>query len=260
MAKLILHLLAAGAAVLISSAPASAEPKQVKGIIVTNQNGQLTLTTEYGNQTINVAADAKIESVSGPFGGQRDTVPVTALIAGLPISVDADDATGQLVGSKIEYKASDYKTAAQIQAGVEATAVKQAELTKAYSQMGEWDVQKEATVYFKSGSAVVSSAGKTDLATLAAQAKDVQGYMISVLGFADPTGNAAANQRLSDVRAQNVINLLKQNPEIQPGRVLAASAMGEVKINGAADPSSYSSARRVTVRLLKSKALLPPSQ
>ncbi len=45
-----------------------------------------------------------------------------------------------------------------------------------------------------------------------AKALATDGYAISVLGFADPTGNAEANQRLSARRAQNVINYLKQKP------------------------------------------------
>ena len=260
MPKLSLHLLSAGAAILMAGTMASAAPQEVKGIIVTNQNGLLTVKTEMGNQAIQIGPGARIQSVSGPLGGQKQTVPVSALIPGLPISVDGDDSTGQLIASRIEYKSSDYKTAAQIQAGVEATADKEAQLRKAYSQLGEFNVRNELAVYFKSGSATISAGDRKSLASLVEQAKGVQGYVISVLGYADPTGNADANQRLSHTRAQNVINLLKQSPGIQPGRVLAASAMGEVKLDGAADPSSYSSDRRVVVRVLTSKGQLPPGQ
>jgi outer membrane protein OmpA-like peptidoglycan-associated protein len=70
-------------------------------------------------------------------------------------------------------------------------------------------------------------------------------------------GDPAANQRLSARRAQNVINYLKQRPGIQPGRGSVASAMGEVTLAGADDnPANYQSARRVTARVLVSKARL----
>jgi OmpA-OmpF porin, OOP family len=260
MSKIRLRFMAAGAAMLMMSAAGFADPQQVKGIIVTNQNGQLTVKTEAGNQTIQIGGDAKIQSVGGPFGAQKDDQTASALIPGLPISVVGDDSTGRLVASKIEYKASDFKTAAQIQAGVEATANKEAQLRQAYSQLGEFEVRNETAVYFKTGSASISAAGRKSLEDLASQAQGIQGYVISVLGYADPTGSAGENQRLSNERAQNVINLLKQSSGIQPGRVLAASAMGEAKVSGAADPTTYSSARRVVVRVLTSKGQLPPGQ
>ena len=91
MPKLSLHLLSAGAAILMAGTMASAAPQEVKGIIVTNQNGLLTVKTEMGNQAIQIGPGARIQSVSGPLGGQKQTVPVSALIPGLPISVDGDE-------------------------------------------------------------------------------------------------------------------------------------------------------------------------
>jgi outer membrane protein OmpA-like peptidoglycan-associated protein len=241
-------------AALISAA-AAAGPDSIKGIVVTNNNGQLTIKTPSGNQTLSVGAAAQIRSISGPLGGQKQEVPATALLPGLPVSIDMDDG-GQV--SRVEYKASDYKTAAQIQAGVEATAVKTQEALTALSKVGEYDVKGETNVYFTSGSAAISTTDRSSLNALAKSATSHQGYMISVLGFADPTGNAAANQRLSARRAQAVINLLKQNSAIQPGRVLSASAMGAVNLHGAKpEPTSLAQARRVTVRVLTSSAQLP---
>jgi len=257
ISKTRLFALTAAGSMLMSSL-ALAAPQQVKGIIVTNDNGQLTLKTPSGNQVVSISPDTDVRSISGPLGGQKQSMPTSALIAGLPVTIDMDDATGQV--SKIEYKASDYKTAAQIQAGVEATAAKTDEALTALSKVGEYNVRAETAVYFASGSAVVSAAGKKDLANIANQSQGFQGYMISVLGYADPTGNAAANQRLSAQRAQTVINFLKQQPGIEPGRVLSASAMGQVNYAGAADPSTFSSDRRVNVRVVTSAAQLPSGQ
>jgi len=257
MGKIRLGLVASGALLaMVMAAPSFAEQQQIKGIIVTNQNGQLTITTPAGNQVVSIGA-ADIRSISGPFGGQKEEVPATALISGLPVAITADDSSGALVASKIEYKASDYKTAAQIQAGVEATAMKADAAVTALSKVGQWDVQAETAVYFANGSAVVTAAGKKDLANIAKQAQGYQGYMISVLGYASPVGNAAFNQRLSAQRAQTVINFLKQQPGIQPARVLSASAMGQVNYTGAASPSTFASDRRVNVRVVTSAAQLP---
>ena len=249
-----LFALTAAGSILMSSL-AFAAPQQIKGIVVTNQNGQLTLKTPSGNQVISINPGTDVRSISGPLGGQRQSMPTSSLIAGLPVTIDMDDATGQV--TKIEYKASDYKTAAQIQAGVEATAAKTDEALAALSKVGEYNVRAETVVYFANGSAVVSAAGRQDLANIAKQAQGFQGYMISVLGYASPTGNAAFNQQLSARRAQTVINFLKQQPGIQPGRVLSASAMGQVNYAGAANPSTFSSDRRVNVRVVTSAAQLP---
>ena len=251
-------MFAGAAAAALYTSSAIAAPTEIQGIVVTNQNGQLTVKTPAGNQVVSIGSAVDVRSVSGPFGGQKQSMPVTALIPGLPVTIDMDDATSQ--ASKIEYKAKDYGTAAQIQAGVEATAAKSDAALTALSKVGQFNVRAESVVYFPSGSAAISAAGRKDLAGLARQAQGFQGYAISVLGYADPTGNAAANQRLSDRRAQTVINFLKQQHGIQPGRVLSASAMGEVQYTGAADPSTFSSARRVNVRVVTSAAQVPAGQ
>jgi outer membrane protein OmpA-like peptidoglycan-associated protein len=251
-----LFIIGASAAAL-SMTPALAQVQEMQGIVVTNQNGQLTVKTPQGDQVIMLAPDARIRSVSGPLGGQKETVPPTALIPGLPVVLEVDSSSGRLVARDIEYKAKDYRTAAQIQAGVQETARREAELRSAYSKMGNWDIRAEENIYFKSGSAVISAADKRKLLELADKASGLKGYAISVLGYADPTGNAAANERLSNRRAQAVINYLKQSGKVLPGRVLGASAMGEMNIPvEKVDASSMQGARRVTVRVLTSSAQL----
>ena len=252
MGRIKLRLLAAGVlAAAVISAPAAAQEK-VQGIVVTNKDGMLTVKTPGGDQNIRMSNDVRVRSISGGLGGDKDVMPVTSLIPGLPVTIEMDGG----MATKIDYKAKDYKTAAQIQAGVQETARREAELRNAYGKVGEWDIRAETTVYFKTGSAVISPEGKRELITLAKKAKTHKGYVISVLGYADPTGNAEANERLSQRRAQTVINYLKQSGEVLPGRVMAASAMGEVAGTAAPDPASYASARRVTARVLTSKAML----
>lgn len=243
------------AAAAICFAPALAQTQEISGIIVTNHNGQLTVKTPSGDQTIMLAPDARIRSISGAFNGQKQVVPHSALIPGLPVTITADSSTGQIVAREVDYKAKDYKTAAQIQAGVQETARREAELRSAYSKMGEWDVRAEETVYFKTGSAALGPTEKDRLLALAEKAASHKGYVISVLGYADPRGSTSANQKLSDRRAQVVINYLKQSGKVLPGRVLGASAMGEMNIP-TKDAASLQGARKVTVRVLTSAAHL----
>jgi outer membrane protein OmpA-like peptidoglycan-associated protein len=241
----------------ILQSPASAAPVEVSGVVVTNQNGHLTIKTPNGDQTIILPAHTRIRSVSGVFGGQKETVSHSALLPGLPVIIEGDNSTGRVVANKIQYKASDYKTAVQINAGVQETARREAELRSAYSKMGEWDIRAEENVYFKTGSAVISASDKQRLVEIAQKAKTHKGYVVSVLGYADPRGNAAANEKLSNGRAQAVINYLKQSGHLLPGRVLSASAMGEMNIPvEAADTAANAGARKVTVRVLTSSAHL----
>ena len=238
---------------LLCSVPATAQTA-VDGIVVTNQHGKLVVKTPGGDRNIHLAPGARIRSVSGALGGQKQTVPESALIPGLPVHMDLD-ASG--AAHDIEYKAKDYKTAAQIQAGVQETARREAELRSAYSKMGDWDVRAEEEVLFKTGSAVISPSEKERLLALASKAASHKGYVISVLGYADPRGNAAANEKLSNRRAQAVINYLKQSGKVLPGRVLGASAMGEMHIPvEKPDAAALQGARKVTVRVLTSAAHL----
>ena len=250
----------ASIAIAIPASPLAAAPQEIKGIIVTNQNGVLTVKTPAGNQPIALSPTVRIRSISGVFGGSKQQQSVASLLPGLPVTVDADDATGQLVATEIDYKASDYKTAAQIQAGVEETARREAELRSAYSKLGQWEVRIEKNVYFKTGSAAISPEGRQTLTELAREASKIKGYVVSVLGYADPRGSAKANEQLSNRRAQAVINYLKQSGHLLPGRVLSASAMGETYLQAAeaADKEAQANSRRVTVRVVTSAAHLNP--
>src|SRR5438270_6495224 len=161
-----LLVVGAGAATLIV-APALAQSQEIQGIVVTNQNGRLTIKTPQGDQTIVVPSHIRVRSISGAFNGQKEIVPLTAVIPGLPVVIDVGGAAGHLVATEIDYKAKDYKTAAQIQAGVQETARREAELRSAYSKMGSWDIRAEKTVYFRVGSAVLSPDTKRQLTGLA---------------------------------------------------------------------------------------------
>lgn len=238
------------AAALLGATPALAQDDSLEGVIVQAGNGQIVLQVGAERQTVVLDGDTRIQATSGALDLRKEDKPATDLLPGLPVKVKGTAGAGAFEADDIEFKESDYRTAVQIRAG-------QAETREALAQAGEYELKHEATVYFATGSATVTAEGRQSLDQLATQAQGVEGYMISVLGYADPTGNAAANQRLSEQRAQNVINYLKQKPGIQPGRVLAASAMGEVTLSGADDnPANYQSARRVTARVVVSSARL----
>jgi OmpA-OmpF porin, OOP family len=80
--------------------------------------------------------------------------------------------------------------------------------------LSEYDVQGEATVKFKVGSATISPEDEEKLKQLAQTGTDLKGYIVEVMGYADATGSAAMNTKLSEECPKTVINYL-----VQQGRV-----------------------------------------
>ncbi|KRA83668.1 OmpA family protein [Altererythrobacter sp. Root672] len=242
-------LVLAASVALLASTPALAQDDKLEGVIIRSGDGQVVLQAGNTQQTVTLDSDTRIRQTAGALNVRKEDKTASDLLPGLPIKVQGTNNGSSFAADEIEFKQSDYRTAVQIRAG-------QTETREALAQTGEFDVRAETNVYFASGSSAINAAGKRSLNDLATQAQSIEGYAISVLGYADPTGDAAANQRLSDRRAQNVIDYLKQRPGIQPGRVIAASAMGEVDTGAAPTTASNAEARRVTARVVTSKARL----
>ena len=128
---------------------------------------------------------------------------------------------------------------------------------KRFSEMGEVVTKDQYTVLFATGDYSLSQEAKQKLTDLARQALNYsKGWGLSVAGFADSTGTAAANQVLSKQRAQAVVAYLLQDCGIPVGRILAPGAMGET--NPAASNETTSGRaenRRVDVKLLLNKGV-----
>jgi len=99
-----------------------------------------------------------------------------------------------------------------------------------------------ATIYFPSGSTALSPQMQQALQTLMQQNP---GAAFNVTGYADPTGSAALNQRLSAARANAVAQYVQR---ISPSsQVQQAVGAGEVSTTGGA--AANAQARRVEIRL-----------
>src|SRR3954452_20537603 len=79
-----------------------AAPVEVEGVVVTNQHGRLTIKTPHGDQTVALAPTARVRSVSGAFGANKGVVTHEALLPGLPVWIQGDDASGHVVANEIE--------------------------------------------------------------------------------------------------------------------------------------------------------------
>jgi outer membrane protein OmpA-like peptidoglycan-associated protein len=239
------------AAAIALSAPLLAEKVKVETVIVSHSGGNFTTRSRNGPLTVVVGPHTSIKEVSGLSKKERD---LKSLIPGLIIKVEGEQAGGSLHASKVEFKKNDWRAAIASKAG---TQEQFADLRKAIIEGHEYVIRHEATVYFATGSSAVAASYQQALRELAQKAPSFGNYRISILGYADPRGDAAANERLSLKRAAAVSNLLRQTGHIQPGRVLSPTAMGEGAVApDDAVPKNNDEARRVVVRVVTPKTQL----
>jgi OOP family OmpA-OmpF porin len=131
------------------------------------------------------------------------------------------------------------------------------ENTDRFMALSEYDVKGQANVKFNVGSANISAKDQIALKELANMATGLKGYIIEVMGYADSTGNAAMNTKLSEDRAQAVITYLVQQGSVPVRHIVAPGAMGEY---GAAAPNETKEGRaenrRVEVKILVNKGIV----
>jgi OmpA-OmpF porin, OOP family len=128
---------------------------------------------------------------------------------------------------------------------------------KRFSELGDFVVKGEHTVYFGIGDYSVSGVDRNALADLAKQSLAYQkGYVIQVAAFADSVGTASSNQLLSKERAQAVVAYLLQECGVPVGRIVAPGAMGETNPVASNETSSgRTENRRAEVKLLVNKGI-----
>jgi outer membrane protein OmpA-like peptidoglycan-associated protein len=246
------HRFAICAAALIVSSSALAEEVKTEAVITSVSGSTITARTVNGPLTIMVTPSTKINQTSGM--AKKTSKPASSLIPGLILTVRGDLQGQVLTAEDIRFKERDWRTAISTKAG---TVEQFAELRQAIIDGHEYVIRDEVVVYFPTGSSVVGETYKHALRALAQKAPSFGNYRLSILGFADPRGNAEANERLSLKRAAAVSNFLRQTGAIQPGRVLSPSAMGEGTVApGESAPASNDEARRVVVRVVTPKGQL----
>ena len=127
---------------------------------------------------------------------------------------------------------------------------------KRFGELGEYNIWDEVTVYFANGQVSVDPKYDSQLLALCQKAITVTGYVIQVQGFASKVGSAALNQKLSQERAQNVIDFLEQKGNIPLTNVLAPGAMGTAdQVAPDATTEGQAENRRVLVRVLQNKGI-----
>ena len=130
------------------------------------------------------------------------------------------------------------------------------ENTNRFSALSEYDVKDQASVKFGVGSTKISAEDQEELKRVAQTALGLKGYIVEVVGYADSTGSAAMNTRLSEDRAKAVVTYLMQQGNVPVRHIIAPGAMGEY---GAAAPNETKEGRadnrRVEVKVLVNKGI-----
>jgi outer membrane protein OmpA-like peptidoglycan-associated protein len=141
------------------------------------------------------------------------------------------------------------ETADAAVAGVNAT-------NQRISALDDYVVQSTATVNFRVGSAVLLPEAKAQLDEVANASQSLKGYTIEITGFASSEGGTMMNKRLSQRRAQAVIDYLVENHNIPLRRIGTSYGFGELQ--AVADNTTREGReqnRRVEVKLLVSRGI-----
>jgi outer membrane protein OmpA-like peptidoglycan-associated protein len=218
----------------------------------------------------------------GGFLRSGKKYPVTDILRGLIVEVEGrGDAQGQLVADKIRFNESDMRAAitsdtrvSPVEANMERVAGQMDELyavaaearaevkavNERVSSLDDYDVQETASVTFRTNSAVLSPEAKSQLDALAAKAVTARAYMIEVAGHTDSIGSDAKNFRLSQQRAEAVVQYLAVQHKIPLRRFV--TPMGYGKTEAVADNSTRegrSQNRRVDVKMIINRGLNQPT-
>lgn len=212
-------------------------------------------------------------------GGKK--YPVTDILRGLIVEVEGrGNNQGQLVADKIRFNESDMRAAlttdtrvGPVEANQERMAGQMDELyavaaearaevkavNERVSSLDDYDVQETVAVTFKVNSAVLSPEAKQQLDDLAAKTTGARAFMIEVSGHTDSTGSDAKNFRLSQQRAEAVVQYLAVQHKIPLRRFV--TPMGYGKTEAVADNTTAagrSQNRRVEVKMIVNRGLNQP--
>jgi outer membrane protein OmpA-like peptidoglycan-associated protein len=230
----------------------------LSGAITERHDDRIVVRTSEGDKVVRVGPDTKVTETAGAGVLQREKRAASDLMRGLTVQIDAapSEAGGEYSAHSITFKRGDMRTARQIDAGVTAERERITQAESRLDNVGELVPAGRTKVFFETGSTTISEKGKQDLQAIAAQAKGIKGgFRLAVVGRADPRGHAAANQRLSEKRAEAVTDYLMREAGVRPGSILPQTAIGASPVADDPDkPQTLAEGRRVAVTILVSKS------
>lgn len=229
----------------------------------------------------------------GVFRGGK-SYGVSYILRGLRLEVSGTaNSQGQLVADTIKFDEDDLRTAQALEARVDpveqlaaenrkriaaaeeeakrlareaeenAAATRKAreraeEAHNRINGLDDFDSVRTITVLFATGSSILGPKGKAEIDRAAAWVKtqNTKGWVVAVVGFADTTGDTAANRRLSERRANAVIGYLVTKHNLPLQRLVQPFGYGELKpVAENITAEGRAKNRRVEIRLLVNKGI-----
>jgi outer membrane protein OmpA-like peptidoglycan-associated protein len=257
------------AAALLST-PGLAAAQTIQGMIIANNGQTIQVRGGGADTTVTLTPSTSIQAIVGIIGARREDHPASDLIPGLAVSVDTVQNGAELDAAAITFKPSDLQTAMSAQAAMHPEQVAlqaarqkliaaQAETERRLASIGQYDQKAVTRVYFASGSIALNAQGRKDLHEIAAQAAAIPGANFRIVGHTDSTGNAAANQRLSNQRASAVTAYLLKACNVPPVQIMGVAGVGQ-ELPQDTDDLGGAKNRRVAVFVLISAASQGVSQ
>lgn len=265
-----------------SSKPTQAVPNgsklKFKGVVINRDADTFTIRDRNRTDYRVALTDKTSIKTYGGFLKSGKKYPVTDILRGLIVEVEGrGDAQGQLVADKIRFNESDMRAAitsdtrvtpveenqqrlaGQMDELYAVAAEARKESTAAHERitaLDDYDVQETVSVNFRVNSALLSPEAKQQLDALAAKAATTRAFIIEVSGHTDSTGGDVKNMRLSQQRAESVVQYLAVNHKIPLRRFI--TPMGYGKTDAVADNSTASGRaqnRRVDVKILINRGM-----
>jgi outer membrane protein OmpA-like peptidoglycan-associated protein len=264
----------------LRSVPAGAKMK-FRGVVISRDADVFTIRDRSrADYQVLITDNTSIKTHGGFLRGGKK-YPVTDILRGLIVEVEGrGDNQGQLLAEKIRFNESDMRAAlttdtrvGPVEANMERVAGQMDELyavaaearaevkavNERVSSLDDYDVQETVAVNFKVNSAVLSPEAKSQLDALAAKTTGAKAFMIEVAGHTDSTGSDAKNFRLSQQRAEAVVQYLAVQHKIPLRRFV--TPMGYGKTESVADNTTSagrSQNRRVEVKMIINRGLNQP--
>ena len=127
---------------------------------------------------------------------------------------------------------------------------------KRINELDQYELVNVETVLFDLNSAKLTNAAKAQLDSLASKAPSAKNYLVEIQGYADPTGGFEKNLKLSQDRADAVIQYLTVKHHIPLRRIMVPMGYGETKLlDTSPTAAGLAKNRRVEVRIMVNKGL-----
>jgi outer membrane protein OmpA-like peptidoglycan-associated protein len=124
--------------------------------------------------------------------------------------------------------------------------------------LDDFDPIKTITVYFKTGSAVLTPQAKAEIDNAAAwvRTQDRRGWVMAVIGYADTTGSTQRNIDLSERRANAVIYYIVSKYKMPLNRLVQPFGYGQLEpVAENTTKAGRAKNRRVEIRLMVNKGI-----